>query len=284
MPALLTSMKTLALLAALVALAAGVGYVVLGGAGLWLAPFVVVLLTSLSARLPESVVMRLMGAVPVRHPPLERMIAVLSARAGIAPPALYLSPSLEANAMALRTSEGPGALALTRGTLAILNRHEIEAVLGHELSHLKNGDTELLGMASLLSRLIALALRVGTWLAVFGVLLGGGGTERALLLISLALLAPALVGWIGAALSRTREHAADASAAALTGRPLALASALAKIERHHRGWLGRALSPPAWLRSHPPTAERVRRLYELARYSDSAATNTSSVPWLMMAP
>jgi len=251
----------------LAGLSALVGYAILGGVGLALGAAVVGFLAFVGARAPEHLVMRLQGAVPV--PPwqataLTARVARLSARAGIAPPRLYLSPSPEANAMAVRTGPGPGALAVTRGALGVLDEDELEGVLAHEIAHLYHGDTEMLQLTTIVSRATLSLLRVATWIAVFTVLLTGGGVARAGALTLLALTVPVAVGMIRNALSRTREHAADTTAVALTGRPRALASALVTLERYHRGSLGgMTLQLPAWLRSHPPTAERVARLLSM---------------------
>jgi heat shock protein HtpX len=262
-------LRTAGLLAALAVLSAGVGYVIVGGVGLVLGALLVTTLTAIGARVPEGWVMRMKGAAPLPpdHAPwLHTRIARLAGRAGIATPALYLSPSPEANAMAVRTSEGPGALAVTRGALAILPPAELEAVLAHEVAHLRNGDTEMMQLTAQVSRITVTLLRVATWLSFFTVVLTGGGVARAAALSLLAIAVPAAVGLLRTALSRSREHAADATATALTGRPDALASALLRLERYHRRGLGVIPSMlPTWLLSHPPTRERVARLAALSR-------------------
>jgi heat shock protein HtpX len=286
-----STLKTYALLAALALTAAAVGFIVLGGVGLVIGAGVFALLSVVGLRLPEELVLRFQGGVPMERAPYRRRlvperVAVLAQRASIAAPRLFYTPGLEANAMALRTGEGPGALAITRGALELLADAELDAVLAHEIAHLKHGDTELLSMSAMVSRALGGLLRIATWMAFFSVLLTGGGMQRATVLALLALTAPLLIGWLRAALSRTREHAADVTAARLTGQPRALASALVKLERYHHGWLDRAIVIPEWLRSHPPTQERVLRLLRMPErdpirgYGVSAATNTSSAPWL----
>jgi heat shock protein HtpX len=266
--ALRDSLKSAALLAALAGLAALVGYTILGGVGLALGAAAVGLLAAAGATVSEPLVMRLQGAVPMaawQAPGLSAMVSRLASRAGIEVPELYLAPSSAANAMALRTRRGPGALAVTRGALRLLRSDELEAVIAHEIAHLHNGDTEILRVTGLVSRATSSLLRVATWIAVFTVLLTGGGLAQAAALSLLAITVPVAVGTIRTALSRTREHAADTTAVALTGRPRALASALVTLERQQQGWLGAApLELPSWLRSHPPTEERVARLLAMA--------------------
>ncbi len=266
---MISTLKSWLLFATIAALTALVGFVVAGSAGLLIGGALIAMLATVGPSASEALVMRLLGAVPLkRHhaPELFHVVDLLARRAGIRPPALFLAPSPGANAMAVRT-QGDGALAVTRGALRLLGPAELEAVLAHEVAHLKNGDTEFLQLTAMVSRAALSLLRVGTWVAVLGVLVTGGGVARAGLIALLALLVPPVVGALHSALSRTRELVADQDAAALTGRPLALASALAKLEHHHHGWLRRLVVPeaPEWLRSHPSTRERVERLVELDR-------------------
>lgn len=265
----MSTLKTLLLFALLAAVAAMVGYVVAGSFGVVLGAVSVSAFAAAGTSVSERMVMRLQGAArihPWQAPELHDLVARLAARAAIPTPVLYLSPSPAANAMAARTS-GAGALAVTHGALRLLDPAELEAVLAHEIAHLEHGDTQVLRLSSLVSNAALSLLRVGTWIAVFGVLLTGGGVERAALLAMLALLVPPLIGALQSALSRTRELEADAEAARLTGRPLALASALAKLEHQQQRFARHLLAPPAapdWLRSHPPTPERVDRLLRMA--------------------
>lgn len=276
---LMSTLKTLLLFALLASVAALVGFIVAGGLGVMLGAASVILIAAAASSASESMIMKLQGAVvvgPHQAPELFTRVAKLAERARIDMPVLYLSPSPAANAMAVGTG-GRGALAVTQGAFRILGPAELEAVLAHEIAHLKNGDTKMLQLTAIVSRAALSLLRVGTWLAVLGVLLTGGGVARAATLALLAMIVPPIIGALRSALSRTRELAADADAAQLTGRPLALASALSKLETHHRGW-GRELmaSPqlPEWLRSHPPTRERVDRLVDMTALSTSREART----------
>ena len=261
-----SSLKTWILFGALALVAGVTGWLVFGPAGLVLGAAMVTLMGTFGARVSERFVMALMGArrLASREAPwLFAQVAALAHRAGLPTPELYFSPSPEPNAMALRTSDGPGALAVTGGLLSMLSPAELEGVLAHEIAHLRHGDTELLHLSNLLSRLTLSALRIATWIAFFGVLLTGGGVAKAATLALLALGVPVIIAALRNALSQTREHAADEGAVALTGRPRALASALVKLEQVHRRWLRLALPVPQWLRSHPPTKERVERLLDM---------------------
>ncbi len=217
---------------------------------------------------PTEWISRLFGGRPLdpgQAPQLYNLIRTLSMRAGLSrmPQVIYLPKS---GMMAFSTgSDGQAAIALSRGLLNYLTPREVAGVLAHEITHISNGDTRWMTFSSLLSR-------VTDSLAFFG---------QILLLVNLPFLltgrlmvnwhilavlfaAPAISLLLQLALSRKREFAADAGAAALTGDPLALSRALIKIEQVERNWLRRMLplrtGSSEWLRTHPATSERVRRL------------------------
>jgi heat shock protein HtpX len=264
------ALQTALLLLALGALSAGVGYVILGGLGLALGLITLFVLATAGLGAPASLLLRMNGGRPISYfsaPGTFALVEDLSARAEMDPPQLYLLPHPQANALAVGAGSG-AALALSRGALRLLSKDELEGVIAHELAHIKNGDTSTLQIANTITRAMLGLLRIATWLAFFTVLFTGGGVARLVLLSALAIAVPVVVNALRAALSRTRELAADTTAAQLTGKPWALASALAKLEMHQTSWLERFLGRqdmmPSWLRSHPPTAERVRRLLVLA--------------------
>lgn len=264
------AVRTGGLLLGVMALAAAVGYLLLGGVGIAIGAFAIVLLAS-GAQLPPHLAMRVQGATRLRPwelPGLHYLVAGLAERAGVPSPQLYLVPSPEANALTVGSAATGGALAVTEGALGLLSHDELEAVLAHEVAHLRNGDTTLLRLAGATSQAMTVLLTVSLWLALPVVLVGGLSARSMLVIAALAIVAPAAVTLLVAALSRTRELAADADAAALTGKPLALASALRKLERQRRGWFGPFFlgrpEVPELLRSHPSTELRVDRLRALA--------------------
>ncbi len=261
-------LKTMLLLLALATMASLVGWLALGKLGLLLGGLVVGV-SLFGLRAPNAMLMRLTGATRIpgyAMPGLHRLVARLSASAGISPPALYFSSSPLANAMAVGQRHD-GAIAVTRGLLQSLSPRELEAVLAHELAHLANGDSDMMRLAGSVANTALGILRYATWLAVFILLFTGAGLERLMLLSLLALLAPPLIRGLHTAISREREFAADACAAAITTDAYALASALRRLEwhnRHRTPWtlLRRA---PQWLSSHPATDERVARLLGMHR-------------------
>ncbi|MDQ7011298.1 MAG: zinc metalloprotease HtpX [Mariprofundaceae bacterium] len=204
-------------------------------------------------------------------PGLYRIVEVLARRAGLSrQPLLFYVPSAMPNAFAMLEGGQP-LIAVTDGLLRNLSQRELAAVLAHEISHIRNGDLDVMMVADLLSRLTAALSSVG-WLMLMIVLPLWllTGTTLPWLTILLLLCAPAGATLLQLALSRSREFDADLDAVRLTGDPAGLASALAKIEQASgRRWFGllipvRRGTEPSWLRTHPSTQERVRRLQALA--------------------
>jgi heat shock protein HtpX len=236
---------------------------VAGGASLLLTPAVA----------PEWI-MRMYRAVPVGPrdlPETRRLLQQLSARADLpGPPRLFYLPSSLLNAFAVGNRDG-AAIAVTDGLLRALTAREFAGVLAHELSHVRNNDLWLMSLADLMSRLTSLMSWLGQLLLIFNlpVLVMGGEGVPWLLVLAL-IFAPTAMALLQLALSRAREHDADLDAAGLTGDPVGLASALAKLERRQgRYWEeillpGRRIPEPSLLRTHPPTKERIDRLLALA--------------------
>jgi heat shock protein HtpX len=205
-------------------------------------------------------------------PGLVAALETLAGRAGLAStPRLLVRPAATPEAFA--AGEGEGAvIVVTTGLLRLLSPAELAGVLAHELLHVRGGDLALTRVASVAFSLTRSLASVG-WLALLLTLpLAALGISPfpwwSALIIALA---PTLAGAAFLALSRVRELDADAGAAALTGDPRALASALLRIESLARPAFAflpagaRLPEPPVWLRTHPPTRERVARLLRLAQ-------------------
>jgi heat shock protein HtpX len=265
-------------------LVVGIGLIMLVSASLiwsWTGAVMALLLAfalaAFGPRVPPEVIMRLYRARPLdpRHgSQLMHIAEVLADRAELpAHPRLYVVPSMTLNAFATGRPD-QAAIALTEGLLRKLSLREVAGVLAHEMSHIRNNDLFVMGLADIMTRYTQVMSYVALLLAILNVpsLLFGGRTfswTAILLLYS----APAISSLLQLGLSRTREYDADLEAAGLTGDPLGLASALRSLERHQgRFWEdlmlpvpGRRIPQPSVLRSHPDIEDRIARLLELQR-------------------
>jgi heat shock protein HtpX len=217
-----------------------------------------------------------------RHeaPELYDMVASLSNKAGIPMPTMFIVPTRSPNAFATGRDPEHASVAVTQGILELLSREELEGVLAHELTHIRNRDTLTQAVAGTIAGAITYLGRLLTFGALYYPVTRddrrGGNPFGVLFLIILAPVAAALLQF---AISRTREFAADFGSAEITGNPLALAKALEKLEAvgHQIPMNGNPAMSPLLIvnplsgegllslfRTHPSTEERIRRLLELA--------------------
>ena len=271
--ALINRLHSLLLLGVMGGFLAVLGWLLWGPSGiLWLLMPVVVLVLFNPFASPE-LLMRLYRARPLSRaeaPALYEALAELSRRAGLTHvPRLYYLPSRMVNAFATGT-QGRAAIAITDGLLRTLDTRETIAVLAHELSHIQNNDMWVMGLADLFSRLTSTLSLFGQFLLLLNLpLLMFSNVGISWFAILILIFAPSISALAQLGLSRTREYHADLNAVRLTGDPDGLVRALAKIERVQGSFLerivfpGRQIPDPSLLRTHPPTAERIRRIREL---------------------
>ncbi len=275
-------LKTAALFGGIWALLLGMGALVGSGRYIWLFAVFGLLSTAYGYWNSDKIAIRAMQARPVSEaeaPVMYRVVRDLSTRAGQPMPALYVSPTVAPNAFATGRNPQHAAVCCTEGILGILDERELRGVLGHELMHVYNRDILTSSVAAAVGGVIA---SVAQMLFFFG----GGSSEEdrpnPIAMLAMAILAPVIAIVIQMAISRTREYDADEDGATLTGDPLALASALRKIEA---GVRQAPLAPTPQLQNashmmianpfraqdvsrlfstHPPTADRIARLEAMA--------------------
>tara|TARA_R110002124_G_scaffold109676_10_gene262852 strand:+ start:15321 stop:16301 length:981 start_codon:yes stop_codon:yes gene_type:complete len=220
--------RTFVLLAALTALFMTVGYFIGGTGGMMIALGFAVVTNVVGYWNSDKLVLRMQNAVPVarsRVPELYDMVDILSRKAGIPTPAVYLIQSDQPNAFATGRNPQNAAVAVSAGLLKHLETREVAAVVAHELAHIRNRDTLTMTITATFAGAISA-------LAQFGLFFGGGNRDNPmggmgrLLMVFLAPVAAMLVQM---AVSRTREYEADRIGAEISSDPLALASALHKI-------------------------------------------------------
>jgi heat shock protein HtpX len=265
-----------------VLLIAGIGvlliastWLIWGTAGALAAVLVVTVLATLAPRVPPELVMRLYRAQPIDaglDTPLNRIAATLAERAGLPDvPQLYVVPSMTLNAFATGDARH-AAIGITEGLLRRLSLRETANVLAHEVSHIRNHDLAVLGLADMTTRLVQAMSYVALALAVLNIVaLMSGEPTTSWIAILMLYLAPTASSLLQLALSRAREYDADRSAVALTGDPQGLASALRRLEDYYgRMWEdlaypfpARRIPQPSLLRSHPSVSDRISRLIEL---------------------
>jgi heat shock protein HtpX len=297
----MNTVKTAMLLAALTAIFGAVGYALGGPNGMLVALGLAVVTNLFAYWNSDRLALAAHGAVEVDEstaPDLVRMVRALSQRAGLPMPRVCLIDNPQPNAFATGRNPQNAAVAATTGLLQMLEPDEVAGVMAHELAHIRNRDTLIMTVSATIAGAIAT-------LAQFGFLFGGRDTDRPnpLVAIGSALLAPIAAAIIQMAISRSREYDADRVGAEISGRPLSLASALAKIaggvhhipnpdaERHPATaplFIVNPLSGHGMdnlFSTHPATENRIAALQALAASLERAPTGGTSAggagsrPW-----
>ena len=264
--------------------------VIVGGAlggrsGMQIALVIAVLMNGISYFFSDKIALKSSGAQPVTREQLPRLYQVmerLAAKANIPVPALYVVPDMAPNAFATGRSPKHASVAVTQGLLQIMNDDELEGVIAHELSHVRNYDILTSSIAATIAGAITYMAQMGKWAMIFGGYGGSrdddrGGGFSALLMIFLAPFAALLLQLF---LSRTREYAADETGVRMVGHQQGLISALEKLGTYNRRIPTSAISPStsslcivkpmfgagtlsSLFSTHPPLEDRIAALREM---------------------
>ena len=292
------TLRTFFLLAGMTALFMGIGYMLGGAAGAMIALVVAAGMNLFAWWNSADMVLRMHGAREIgpgdsnaHFRQYAEDVQRLAQKANLPAPRVYVINEDQPNAFATGRDPSHAAVAATTGLLARLNREEVQGVMAHELAHVKNRDTLTMTITATLAGAISM-------LANFALFFGGN--NRAGLIGSLALMifAPMAAMLVQSAISRAREYEADRMGAEIHGNPMALASALEKIERSAR----RTINPAAernpatahmfiinplngqrmdnLFSTHPDTANRIHKLRQMS----GAAASSASGPWGQRGP
>ncbi len=279
----MNTMKTTFLMALLMVLAVGLGYMFGGKGGMMIAFVFALLMNVFSYWFSDKLVLKMYKAQPVTEtdqPRLYNMVRELSQRAQLPMPKVYVIPSDTPNAFATGRNPQHAAVAVTSGIMRILNENELRGVIGHELAHVKHRDILIGTIAAVFAGAISMIANMAQFAAIFG---GGRSDDErgggGLGVLVMAIVAPIAAMMIQMAISRSREYLADAGGAKFHGNPRDLANALRKLHTASQRVPMDASPATAHMfivnplfgrggftslfSTHPPMEERVRRLEEM---------------------
>jgi heat shock protein HtpX len=281
------TVKTALLLGALTGLLMLVGGLIGGKGGVYIAFIFAVILNFGSYWFSDKIVLKMYKAQEVSEssvPDLYNIVRNLALKASLPMPRVFIIPEETPNAFATGRNEKHAVVAVTEGIIRILKKEELEGVIAHELSHIKNKDMLISSMAATIAGAISMLATMAQWAAIFG---GGRSSDEdnggggIIGLIAMAIFAPLAAAVIQMAISRSREYLADAGGANITKNPYGLASALEKLTKASQVipmdakpstahlFIVNPLSGKAFMKlfsTHPPLEERIARLRSMRPY------------------
>ena len=254
--------------------------------GVYIAFIFAVILNFGSYWFSDKIVLKMYKAQEVSEssaPDLYNIVRNLAMKASLPMPRVFIIPEETPNAFATGRNEKHAVVAVTEGIMRILNKEELEGVIAHELSHIKNKDMLISSIAATIAGAISMLATMAQWAAIFGG--GRSGDEDngggIIGLIAMAIFAPLAAAVIQMAISRSREYLADAGGASITKNPYGLASALEKLTNASQIipmnakpstahlFIVNPLSGKAFMNlfsTHPPLEERIARLRSMKPY------------------
>ena len=281
----MNTLKTVVLLTFLTVLLVFVGGAIGGRSGMIIAFGMALVMNFVSYWFSDKIVLSMYHAQPVTEaqaPDLYGSVRRLSQKAGLPMPKVYIIPEQALNAFATGRNPEHGVVAVTEGILRALSREELEGVLSHELSHIKHRDILTGTIVATIAGAISMLAQMAQWAMLFG---GGrrdddeGGSP--IVALVMMIVAPIAAMLVQMAISRTREYEADKGGAQIAGNPYGLVNALQKLEQAAQVVPMQDAKPATahmfivnpltgggimkLFSTHPPIAERVKRLRELAR-------------------
>ena len=271
--------KTVLLLGLLTGLLLGAGQLLGGRQGLFIGLAFAIIMNFGSYWFSDKIVLAMYKAKPIKETDdkeLYNLVKEVATLANVPMPKLYVIPASHSNAFATGRNPKHAAVAFTEGILRLLSKDELKGVIAHEIAHIKNRDILITTIAATIAGVISFIATMAQWGAIFG----GFGRDRdsgqMIQMLALAIITPLIAMIIQLAISRSREYLADETAAKTIHNPLALASALQKLEegvKHNPLRFGSPSTSSLFianpfsakgmlslLSTHPPMKERIRRL------------------------
>ncbi|HVB58712.1 MAG TPA: zinc metalloprotease HtpX [Candidatus Acidoferrales bacterium] len=276
------TLKTTFLLTALTLVLLALGQAFGGSRGMTIALIFAILMNGTAYFFSDKIALASAKAQPISREQEPRLYAVmerLAAKANLPMPKLYLIPQAAPNAFATGRNPSHASVAVTQGLMELMNDEELEGVIAHELSHVRNYDILTSSIAATIAGAVTWIAEIGRWGMIFGSFGGGGGDDReggGLAAILMLFLAPLAAFLLQLGISRQREYQADASGAKMVGHPYGLISALEKLGAYNKK-IPMDISPSTsalcivapfsarealsgLFSTHPPLSERIAQL------------------------